>query len=241
MFSNHILRHYPSKKYKLIVSNSPRNMFLNDFNIKKSKTYFTKKEIKISGKLKRTNKKIIGYFPTWRASGIDVFPEILKKKDLIRFNDFLIKNNFLLVIKKHPNTFKEDDHRFYNKESEKIYKNLNKLEGFFLLDYDVDLNSIIKNCEILVSDYSGAIFDYLLLGRSIIFYTPDLKNYKKQPGLYFNLEKLGIGPLVYNIRELMKQLNKNKKDKFYQKNIAKLRKKIFEKEDCFRNIIKIIN
>ena len=142
IYSKHLLNHYPKKKYELIVSNSPRNVVLAKESFKDKKIYFTKKEKKISAKLQKTKKKIIGYFPTWRYDGMEIFPETLKKDSLIRLNDFLVKNNFLLIIKKHPNSFKEDNHRFYNEESEKIFKILDNLKGFFLLDYDVDLNSI---------------------------------------------------------------------------------------------------
>tara|TARA_B100001093_G_C26736945_1_gene974875 strand:+ start:39 stop:1220 length:1182 start_codon:yes stop_codon:yes gene_type:complete len=241
IYSKHLLSHYPSKKYKLIISNSPRNILLKKKVLKKDTKYFTKKEKKISDKFSKLNKKIVGYFPTWRFNGMEVFPETLKRDDLKKFNNFLVKNNYLFVIKKHPNSYKEDNHQLYNKDSEKIFKTLEKFRGFYLLDYDIDLNSIIKNCDLLVSDYSGAVFDFLLLERPIIFYVPDIKTYKKNPGLHFDLEKLEIGPLVSNIKGLMNQLSKNNAHVRYKNNIVKFRKKVFKNENCFENIVKIIN
>ncbi len=240
-YSNHLLSHYPTKKYKLIVSNSPRNVLLKNKVPKNDYLYLTKKEKSISDKLKNTKKKVIGYFPTWRFNGLEVFPETLKKDDLKRLNNILLKNNYLFVIKKHPNSYKEDNHNLYNKESEKIFKTLEKLKGFYLLDYDVDLNSIISNCELLISDYSGAVFDFLLLEKPIIFYVPDIKTYKKKPGLFFDIEKLDIGPIAYNIKDLINQLSKKNINNKYKKKILQFRKKIFKNENCFENIIKIIN
>ena len=56
-----------------------------------------------------------------------------------------------------------------------------------------------------------------------------------------DLEKLEIGPLVSNIKGLMNQLSKNNAHVRYKNNIVKFRKKVFKNENCFENIVKIIN
>ena len=97
----------------------------------------------------------------------------------------------------------------------------------------------------MLSDYSGAIFDFLLLTKPIIFYAPDLKQYSKTPGLYFNLKNLKIGSVVLNLNDLIDEIKKYIKspkniERKYKKNIQKFTKKIFTEKDCFKNITKII-
>ena len=100
---------------------------------------------------------------------MEIFPQKIDNFEFRELSKLLVKNNLILVIKKHPNSFFEDKHELYNKDLEKIYRQLSKLKGFSLLDYDIDLNSIMHNCDLLISDYSGAIFDFLIMNRPIIF------------------------------------------------------------------------
>ena len=245
VYSKHLLNHFPQKKFKLIVSNSPRNIFMYENNLKKLNYFKTFKEKKISTYLIKSKKKIIGYFPTWRLNGIEIFPQQINNSNLKELSKFLQKKNLLMVIKKHPNSFIEDNHRLYNEKLEETYKYLSKLKGFYLLDYDIDLNSIMHNCDLLISDYSGAIFDFLIINKPIILYTPDIKNYTKNPGLNFNLTKIKISPIVKNIDNLINELKKFSKSsslykKKYEKNILNFKKKIFIDDDCFNKIVKII-
>jgi len=246
IYSRHLLDHFPKNKFKLIISNSPRNIFMYNNDIKKLNYFKTNEEKRISNYLKTSKKKILGYFPTWRFDGMEIFPNKINTFELKKLNNYLNKNNLILVIKKHPNSFFEDKHRLYNKNSEKTYKKISKLKGFFLIDYDVDLNAIMHNCDMLISDYSGAIFDFLITKKPIILYAPDLKSYSLNPGMNFNLKQINIGPIVNNIDQLIKELNKFLKYKNfysnkYNKSILLLKNKIFKNDNCFANIIKKIN
>ena len=98
----------------------------------------------------------------------------------------------------------------------------------------------------LVSDYSGAIFDYLFLNRPIILYTPDLKIYKSNPGLNFNFNNFNFGYKTSNYLGLIKLIEKHFNNKKLLKNKHNLtreafRKKIFKTEDCVENIIKVLD
>ena len=245
-YSKHLLSHFPNNKFKLVVSNSPRNIFMYNNSIKELNYLKTSKEKRITNYLIKSKKKVIGYFPTWRFNGMEIFPQKVKYSKFEELSKFLVKKNLLLVIKKHPNSFVEDNHKLYNKKLEKVYKHLSLLKGFYLLDYDVDLNSIMHNCDLLISDYSGAIFDFLITKKPIILYTPDIKDYAVNPGLNFNLKKIKIGPIVKNIDTLINELKKFSKSsitykKKYEKNILRFKKKIFSDDECFKNIVKIIN
>ena len=48
-------------------------------------------------------------------------------------------------------------------------RKLKSLDNFVFVDYETDLNSILFKCDYLITDYSGVVFDYLLLNKPIIF------------------------------------------------------------------------
>jgi len=150
------------------------------------------------------------------------------------------------MVKKHPNSYKKDNHLSYNKKIDLFYKKINRLSNFYLLDYDTDLNSIIHLCDSMISDYSGAIFDYLLLNRTILLYVPDHEKYKKEPGMHFNLDNISIGPIINNFNSLLKILDNHLIDPSilknrYKKNRDKFKKIIFKNDNCFEQIMNIVN
>ncbi len=226
-YARHVLDHYPKVKYKLLISNQPRNILFTNNNKENFYKFTTSSEKKICLDIIKKKNKVIGYFPTWRKNGLELFPNLKDFNDIIKLNTILKKRRSILLIKKHPNSFKEDNHQLYNENIEMFYKKIKKLSNFYLLDYNTDLNSVLHLCDSLISDYSGAIFDYLLLNRTIIFYTPDLHEYKKDPGIYYDLHKINIGPINTNFNDLLKTLSNHLKqplnlEKKYKKKERKL-------------------
>ena len=133
----------------------------------------------------------------------------------------------------------------YNFDSEILYDKMTKLSNFYLLDYEIDLNSIIDNCDLLISDYSGAIFDYLLLDRPIILYTPDIDAYKINPGLNFDFDSLNFGYKTNNYFGLIKFIEEYFIDKSLFKNKHNLQREIFRNTtfntyECINDIIDVL-
>jgi CDP-glycerol glycerophosphotransferase (TagB/SpsB family) len=245
-YSHHVLNQFPKWKYKLLISNQPRNILLSNFSVENYKKFTTTDEKKICAKIIKRKKKVIGYFPTWRNNGLGLFPNTQNIDDMIKLNNILKKRNYTLLVKKHPNSYKKGNHLSYNKKIDLFYKKIRELSNFYLLDYDTDLNSIMHLCDSMISDYSGAIFDYLLLNRTILFYAPDQKIYEKVPGMHFKLNNISIGPVVNNFTSLLKILDKHLKNPIilrnrYKKKRNKFKKEIFENNNCFEQIINIVN
>ncbi|MEF7456841.1 CDP-glycerol glycerophosphotransferase family protein [Pediococcus pentosaceus] len=64
-------------------------------------------------------------------------------------------------------------------------ENLNNKHIFNVSKYE-NLNELMIASDILISDYSSIIFDYLLLDKPILLYLFDYTKYSTYRGLYFN-------------------------------------------------------
>lgn len=60
--------------------------------------------------------------------------------------------------------------------------------------------------DILIGDYSSIGFEYLLLGRPIISYIPDLDDYVSDRGLFYPFEETMPAPYAFNQEELLEYL-----------------------------------
>ena len=225
-----ILDHFIDKKYDLFISGLPRNISLNSEKFNPD-DYRTDDEIEFVREITKNNNKILGYFPTWREDGIELFRDIKSLKELDQLNEVLKINGFFILIKKHMNSEKKDAHRFYNTKIEEIYDYMKSLSNFKFVNYEFDLNSVLNTCDILISDYSGVIFDYLLLDRPIIIYAPDYNDYYKKG---FNLDptKEDFCYTAKNFNELLKLISifsKDEKDfvNKHSKNRNKIKNKVF--------------
>ena len=69
-----------------------------------------------------------------------------------------------------------------------------------------EFNHLLLACDLLVTDYSSAIFDYALLGRPLVFYVPDLAAYWQQHGFYYPFTDYTYGPVVDDLDSLLAAL-----------------------------------
>lgn len=63
------------------------------------------------------------------------------------------------------------------------------------------LSCIIKSTELLITDYSSVAWDYLYQNKYILFYTPDIDDYKNTTGLYCNFSDF-FGAHLMNFSEI---------------------------------------
>ncbi len=49
-----------------------------------------------------------------------------------------------------------------------------------------DINELMLVSDVLVTDYSSAIYEFSLLGRPMVFFAPDYEAYEKERGFYFD-------------------------------------------------------
>lgn len=117
--------------------------------------------------------KVILYCPTYRRdSPAKIFP--FDDLDLQHLNNFLEENKIIILFREHV----------YNKKAEEQYFSERIID--FGFDICNDVNSVLPEIDILVTDYSSIYIDYLLLDRSGIFIAYDLEDYKKRRGLLYD-------------------------------------------------------
>lgn len=171
----------------VIIENQPRNEVFT------ATTVFTFKSedavIERIAELRKT-KKVITYLPTFRdgsntplAGSHLVFDELDK---------FLEKHSMHMYIKMHHEGVPDAADRYANIE-------------FLPADFSAML--MLRNTDILITDYSSVFFEFLLTDRPIIFFAFDLDAYVgKLRELYFDYDAITPGPKAKTVKELYKEL-----------------------------------
>ncbi len=84
-----------------------------------------------------------------------------------------------VVIRLHPNI--ADLHNRIHYDSETIFDGSQYGQ----------INDLIENCDLLISDFSGVIFDGFKSKKRVILFAPDFEKYvSEERGLYFDLSKM---------------------------------------------------
>lgn len=65
-----------------------------------------------------------------------------------------------------------------------------------------EMNDVLMAADVLVTDYSSAIFEYSLLRRPIVLFVPDLEEYSDARSFYRPFAAYAVGPVVTDAAEL---------------------------------------
>ena len=117
--------------------------------------------------------RVIIYAPTWRVDGSNPIESL--NIDLNKINKTLVELNQLLVLRFHANT-------------PKIH-----LSDYSNIEYDInsELYKKINEYDVLITDYSSLIFDFISINKPVLFLPYDKVDYlASDRGLYFDYEKL---------------------------------------------------
>ncbi len=120
---------------------------------------------------KLDKRKMVLYMPTWRKSNTN--PEFTKE-ECLRLNKILKENNCSLVVKNHPNS------------PSLIFEDLEVIDISSSPCKEVSI--LLRQADILITDYSSVWVDYLLLNRPVVSYCYDFESYMKDPGFIYNYE-----------------------------------------------------
>jgi CDP-glycerol glycerophosphotransferase (TagB/SpsB family) len=82
-----------------------------------------------------------------------------------------------------------------------------ELEGFAIdVSGHPEINELMLVSDVLVTDYSSAIYEYSLLGRPMAFLAPDHAAYEAERGFYFDLASGLPGPILETTADLADHL-----------------------------------
>lgn len=171
----------------IIESGSPRN-----------DSFYLKDETEII-KFVRKNFpfcKILLYLPTFRGNGQVQTIFNLKDFNPHQIEKFLEENNMVLISKAHY----VDGVLEINSNSKSRILHLN--------DASVpDVNLVLKDVDVLITDYSSVYFDFLHTKKPIIFAAFDLISYiANSREMYFDYETIISGPIVKSWDSLCAEL-----------------------------------
>ena len=132
------------------------------------------------------NKRIISYLPTFREYESEYKKLFTGKTNIDRIE------NAVIFEKSHPVVNRVTSDSTMISEQLVDISNLN-----------MDSQELLAVTDVLITDYSGCFVDFLLTGKPIILYLYDLEEYKEKRGLYFEIEQLNTGAVVYTENELV--------------------------------------
>ena len=135
-------------------------------------------------------KKIVLYAPTFRDS-IEDNKGILEKFSIEKFNDEF-SGEYQLVVRLHPQVHEETGLK-------------NVIDA---TEYD-NVNEIISDADILITDYSSICMEFAMLKKPMLFFAYDLEKYKNDRNFYFDYEEYVPGKVVKSFDELVEAINNN--------------------------------
>lgn len=157
------------------------------------------------------NKKIILYAPTFRGRGqTTVSFDMTLDFDMISKN---LKEDEVMVLKMHP---------FVKARIDSKWRNIIDLSD------SMDINELMIISDLLITDYSSVVFEFSLMDKPIIMYSPDREEYIKERDFYYEYEGFVPGPIVNNTKELIGKLNS---DGWDTEKVSKFKEKFFDYRD----------
>ena len=156
------------------------------------------------------------YTPTWRPYQYGLPIKQLEGFDQNRLEKFLIENSIIILYSLHS---KQDDELF-DGISNVVF--LNRDENPFQ-----DLNEIMIETDLLISDYCSTSTDFLILDRPQVFVMPDLDKFSKENGFIDDYVAMLPGDHARDFDELLDQITKNLFNEIEHKNRYYHKRKVF--------------
>lgn len=143
-------------------------------------------------KLNYPNSSIVMYLPTFRGDASAFAPFEQFEFDMDNFIACLERNNLLFLIKAHPGQ--------KSSLSFRKYERIIELEDTPL----TNANSLLNKADILITDYSGAYYDFLCLRRPVILAPFDYDDYvSNSRTLYVDYLNDIVGIKAYSWKEMI--------------------------------------
>ncbi len=136
--------------------------------------------------------KLLLYAPTFRQSG-DLSVYNIDYSRCIKALEKRFGGTWKVILRLHPNIFKLSDDLEFDPET------------VINVSYYPDMQELYMIADMVITDYSSVIFDFLLIEKPSMLYASDIEEYKKERDFCFSFEELPF-TLCENNDELEKEI-----------------------------------
>ncbi len=146
-----------------------------------------------------SDKKIVLYAPTFRDE--EKYNNVFNYLDLDEFNRNL-GDEYVLALRLHP-------------KIKDFYKDEISANGQYIdvSNYESEQELMLMS-DILITDYSSIMIEFVALNKPAVFFTYDLDSYlSNERGFYYDFEKTVPGPIVHSSQELIDVIKNDNFDK----------------------------
>ena len=173
--------------------------------------------------------KCILYSPTWRSDVNSIsFPlSEINDFNVYTFDQWLKENNILFLISVHPHMENLED---FSDCTNIQYINHNPL---------IDINQLLPEMDLLITDYSSIATDYMLMDRPVIYVMPDYDYYLYDFGLLEDMRDNLPGLESKNMPDLQDHIVRSLQDPYEMQSGRKRYLKKYYDVDNFKSCEKI--
>lgn len=166
----------------LVTSETARQQFVQRYESTQMKDYIA---------LCQQFDTVYIYMPTWRESQRNIFTQSM---DLQALNQVLKEKNALLLLKPHMNT--------------EVDGSVAELSHVRLIDSKSDVYPLLPYTDVLITDYSSVMYDYMLMpSKSILLYLYDYEDYKRnERDFYYPFDENTLGQKLYSFDALVQAI-----------------------------------
>lgn len=145
----------------------------------------------------RSSKSVLSELDEKGFDGDTGLPIVKTNEQVKIVNDLLKELNVVLVLKLHPMQDR-------SKISIADKTNICIIENEKLVDNSIPINRVLGNADALISDYSSAAIDFLILDRPLAFSLEDVDEYKNSRGFVFeNIHEWLPGKEIWNLDDFL--------------------------------------
>ncbi|MBB6447574.1 CDP-glycerol glycerophosphotransferase family protein [Bacillus benzoevorans] len=155
-------------------------------------------------------KKSILVMPTWRVwlKSLSSSEEFIESEYYKTYINLLANEELKRLLEKEDYNLVFYPHYEMQKYIDKFYSNNSRIGIASFNDYDVQ--ELLNESAILITDYSSVFFDFAYMERPVVYYQFDspkfIKNHYAQS--YFDYSTDGFGPVVDNEKLLIQELSR---------------------------------
>lgn len=158
----------------------------------------------------RCDQTVVLYAPTWRDNIKDPSGRYSRVDFLgLQGAAASLGRDYVILYRGHANS---------------VFSNQRRLPaGVIDVTLHPDINDLISASDMLLTDYSSVMFDYVVTGKPIAFVAPDLDQYRDETrGFYFDFESLAPGPVFRDSASAVRWVKGDSRSDFeYSENYAR--------------------